>query len=61
MVQNLWDIAKVVPREISRPTPGNKKNLQLSNFTPKGSRKRRTNKAQNYQEEGNNNDQSEKK
>ena len=43
--KNLWDVAKSVLRgkfRVIKSTSGNKKNLKISNLTPKG--KRRTNK-----------------
>ena len=52
--ENLWDATKAVLRgkfivisDTLSDTLRKKKNLKQTNFTPQGTRKRRTNKAQN--------------
>ena len=50
MIQNLWDAAKAVLREVysntSLPQDTRKISNKQSNLTPKGTRERRTNKTQ---------------
>ena len=59
MYQNLWDAAKAVLTGkfiVINTYLKNKKSLKQPNFTPQRTRKR-TNKAQSWQKEGNNKEQ----